>query len=281
MVDNVSHNVSKTSRSIVSTIKANPIPAALIGVGVAWLWMSNRGNSTGKTSRYGGGYGGRWGYQETSRRYTDTGTPRSGQQGGSGLWDRATNAASNIAGKAGDTVSSVVGQVQETAGNVAGRAKETVSGVVDQAQETAGYLVDQAQYQVRRGEDRFNAVMRESPLAVGAVALALGTAVGLTIPLTGKENEWMGEARDTLVDKAQTVAQDTIEQVQQVAQKVTDEMSGQADQGQEGQQGQQGEGAAQKGRRSGQDTQYSQQGQGQQSGGGQSSQQSSAGKRNG
>ena len=54
------------------------------------------------------------------------------------------------------------------------------------------------------------------PLAIGAVALALGTAVGLAVPQTA-ENEWMGEARDTLVDKAQSVSQDAIEKVQQVA----------------------------------------------------------------
>jgi hypothetical protein len=44
------------------------------------------------------------------------------------------------------------------------------------------------------------------------------------VPQTRKENEWMGEARDTLVDKAQSVTQDAMGQVQQVAQKVTDEL---------------------------------------------------------
>jgi hypothetical protein len=38
----------------------------------------------------------------------------------------------------------------------------------------------------------------------------------LAVPQTA-ENEWMGEARDTLVDKAQSVSQDAIEKVQQVA----------------------------------------------------------------
>jgi hypothetical protein len=63
-------------------------------------------------------------------------------------------------------------------------------------------------------------------LAVGAVALALGTAFGLSIPQTQKENEWLGDARDTFVDKAQSMASDAIDKVQQVAEKVTDDIPG-------------------------------------------------------
>ena len=236
MVERVSETVNETRRSIVDTIKANPVPSALVGIGLAWLWMNGRGESGSDTSRSGDRYRGGRRYDDTARSYTSGGASRIGQQSSAGVWDRTTDAASNIASKAGDAVSGVASQVQETASNIASKAKDTVSGVVDQAQETAGYLVDQAQHQARRVEDRFNVAMRESPLAVGAVALALGTAVGLAVPQTRKENEWMGEARDTLVDKAQSVAHDKIEQVQQVAQKVTDEMAGTGDQGSQGQQ---------------------------------------------
>jgi cell division septum initiation protein DivIVA len=242
MVERVSDTVSETRRSVVDTIKANPIPSALVGIGLAWLWMNGRGKSGGENYRSVNRYRGGRGYDETARSYTGGGSPRVGQQGSAGAWDRTTGAASNLASKAGDAVSGVAGQVQETASNIASKAKDTVSGVVGQAQETAGYLVDQAQYQARRVEDRFNVVMRESPLAVGAVALALGTAVGLAVPQTRKENEWMGEARDTLVDKAQSAAHETIEQIQQVAQKVTDEMAGAGDLGSQGAGGQSGQG---------------------------------------
>jgi uncharacterized protein YjbJ (UPF0337 family) len=240
MVERVSDTVNETRRSIVDTIKANPLPATLIGVGLAWMWMNRGSTSGGGTARYDDRYRRAGLYDEGQRRYAGTGTSRTGQPNAAGVWDRTTDAAGNLASKVSSTVGSAVGQVQETAGNLAGKAKDTVSGVVDQAQETAGYLVDQAQHQAQRVEDRFKVAMRESPLAIGAVALALGAAAGLAIPQTRKENEWMGEARDTLVDKAQSVAHDTIEQVQQVAQKVTEEVAGSGDQNQQGQQGGQG-----------------------------------------
>jgi hypothetical protein len=77
--------------------------------------------------------------------------------------------------------------------------------------ETAGNIAEQAQYQALRLEDGFQRVLRESPLAVGAVTLALGTAVGLALPQTARENQLMGEARDSLLERAQDFAQETVE----------------------------------------------------------------------
>jgi hypothetical protein len=57
---------------------------------------------------------------------------------------------------------------------------------------------------------------------LGAVALALSAAVGLVVPESPQEHRLMGEARDTLVDKAQNVAQDTMQKVQRVAEEAKD-----------------------------------------------------------
>jgi uncharacterized protein YjbJ (UPF0337 family) len=64
--------------------------------------------------------------------------------------------------------------------------------------------------------------MEENPLAVGAVALALGAAVGLAIPSTQIENRYMGEARNNLLHKAEETARDAVGKVQKVAGEVTE-----------------------------------------------------------
>jgi uncharacterized protein YjbJ (UPF0337 family) len=104
--------------------------------------------------------------------------------------------------------------VQEKVGDLTGRARETLSAAIDRAQETAGHLTDQAQQQVRRVEDGFQTAMKERPLAVGAVALAVGAAVGLMIPPTRKENEILGEAREKLADRAQSAVEGVVGQVE-------------------------------------------------------------------
>ena len=60
-------------------------------------------------------------------------------------------------------------------------------------------------------------MLQENPLAVGALAIGAGAAVGLAIPQTVKEHEVMGEARDTLVVRAQEKAQDAQQRAQRVA----------------------------------------------------------------
>ena len=60
-------------------------------------------------------------------------------------------------------------------------------------------------------------MMDENPLMVGAAAMVLGAAVGMALPETQRENEWMGEARETVVDRAQEVARTAADRVKDVA----------------------------------------------------------------
>jgi hypothetical protein len=41
---------------------------------------------------------------------------------------------------------------------------------------------------------------------VGVAAVAVGATVGLALPETETENEWLGETRDTMVEQAQELA---------------------------------------------------------------------------
>ena len=54
-------------------------------------------------------------------------------------------------------------------------------------------------------------------MTLGIAALAAGALVGLSLPTTRVEGEYMGEARDRLMDQAKSVAQDTADKVQRVA----------------------------------------------------------------
>ncbi len=132
--------------TVMQTIKQNPVPVALTGIGLGWLAMSSRQQSSG--------------------------------------------------------------------GSSAGRA---VSQAQDKAQQQASQLGHQAQDQARRAKGEFQRMLQQNPLAVGALAVGLGVAVGLVIPETGKEDQVMGEARDSLAEKAQEKAQDTKGRIQPVA----------------------------------------------------------------
>ena len=260
MARTVSDTTEDTRYGIVETIKQNPIPAALTGIGLAWLLMNRqsaparpqrrayyedrsygesrvyRGNDYDRydrerfeRDRYGAGsgasYGSSYGTSQGSMQGGMTGYRQDqGQSESPGILGRAQekvgqagDTIGSTAGQVGDTIGNAASQVGERVGNVAGQVGQTTSSLVGQAQEATGNLVDQATHRARYVEDRVGRAMNETPLAVGAVALALGAAVGLAVPETRKEHELFGAARDNLMEQAQSFAQEAMEKVQGVA----------------------------------------------------------------
>ena len=70
------------------------------------------------------------------------------------------------------------------------------------------------------GVQRF---LQESPLAAGLIAAGIGMAAGMAIPTTPKEDQLMGSARDSMVEKAQDKVHATVDKVQHVATEVASE----------------------------------------------------------
>ena len=164
--------IKEAGTSVGNRIWANPIPIALIGLGVGMLWMR---------SRRGNGYD-----------YTRNSSLQPNRQ--------------NLSG----TGSGTLDQVKESAGDLANRSTEVLSNLGSKAKENANAV-----------STRFGQLMRDNPLAVGAVAVAAGTAVGLALPSTRLESEYIGETSERLVDKAQEVARGAIDKVQDTARQMT------------------------------------------------------------
>lgn len=183
---------------VVETIRQNPLPAALTGIGFGWLLMNAR--KQGAPQR---------GYQQG---YGNTAYPVAYEERGS----EGSSAGAAI-GDARDKVGEVAGGTQEKAGQVAAQAQDKAGQVAARTKNHVGRVGEQARYQARRASGGFQRMLRENPLAVGALAVGAGAAVGLAIPETSKEHEVMGEARDNLVEKAQDKAQQAQQKVQRVA----------------------------------------------------------------
>jgi ElaB/YqjD/DUF883 family membrane-anchored ribosome-binding protein len=124
---------------------------------------------------------------------------------------------SNAAGQAYEGVSGAASKVGGTVSDATGKVTETVGNVANQAYKQVGNLGTKAKDVADSAQDQYEQYMEDSPLAVGAVALALGAAVGLSLPSTRVENHLMGEARANLVQKASETAREAIDKVQQVA----------------------------------------------------------------
>src|SRR5690349_4106171 len=113
------------------------------------------------------------------------------------------------------TGSSTLNQVKETATDLANRSTQTLNELGTKAKNSASRL----------GE-----IMRDNPLAAGAVAIAAGTAVGLMIPSTQMESEYIGETGDRLVERVEDIARDALGRVQDAAHQMAPDQGGQQQQ---------------------------------------------------
>ena len=184
---------------ITDTIKRNPLPAALTGLGLGWLLVSARRQNSSRTPTNE--------YAPVARDYPPS--YPDGEVEGSSTGQTLRDAK----GKVGETA----GQAQEKASQVAGQTRDRAGDLAGKVQNRASRLGDQTRNTARRAGTGSRRMLRENPLAVGVLAAGVGAAMGLAIPETSKESEVMGEARDNLVDKAQEKAQEAQQRVQRVA----------------------------------------------------------------
>ena len=176
---------------VIEVVRDNPIPAAMAGLGVGMLVMRAREQSRPSRRMVGGAS---W------RRPAD----------GTTAYPGGYRQTSGYQGTTGDQLSGSFD-----------RAKDTVSDAAERAQKVAGESYEAAQQKVSefstQAREYSEAMLDRNPLLLGAAALIAGAAVGLSIPETESENQFMGEAREQLVERAQEAAHQAVEKVKDVA----------------------------------------------------------------
>jgi ElaB/YqjD/DUF883 family membrane-anchored ribosome-binding protein len=195
-----------THSSTVRTIKGNPLPFALIGLGAGMLFYQSYNKSS---NRGDGRYGRRFSSQ-------DVGQPDRDRLASAARTDRNTEGGGTFDGIT-KTASSAIG----TVGDAAGSAFESVTGAVSNVYSGAGEVAQRAYSRVGDfgsvASEKYDEYLEENPLALGALAVAVGAAVGFAIPSTRYEGQLMGEARENLVQRAQEAAGSLVDKAKQVA----------------------------------------------------------------
>ncbi|PPS62209.1 DUF3618 domain-containing protein [Pseudomonas sp. BRM28] len=154
------------------TLKNNPVPTVLTGVGLAWLALNQ------------------------NRPFS----PGSPTFGGSGLADTLGDAASGIKGamaQAGEHLH----HASDVAHDKARDAGDSLGSSADKVRQAAHHASDRVQAQAAQLKGQFDHLLKDQPLVLAAIGIALGAALGAALPGTRKEDELMGETRDALADK--------------------------------------------------------------------------------
>jgi ElaB/YqjD/DUF883 family membrane-anchored ribosome-binding protein len=126
-----------------------------------------------------------------------------------------------VAGKAYEGLTERASDAYETVAGAAGSAYENVSEKLSNAYSEAGELAHRAYERVGEygsvAHDKYDELLDENPLALGAIAIAAGAAVGLMIPSSQYEGKLMGEARENVMQRVQDAAGSLVDKAKQVA----------------------------------------------------------------
>ena len=96
-------------------------------------------------------------------------------------------------------------------------ARHRVSETSDQLWQGARDAGDRASYYGRRVRRGFFDTLHEQPLVLGALGLAAGAAIGAALPATEKEDEWLGDSRDRLKERAKEAGWEQVERARAAA----------------------------------------------------------------
>jgi ElaB/YqjD/DUF883 family membrane-anchored ribosome-binding protein len=186
MATRAKENVAESGRGIANVIRENPVQAAIVAAGIGWMLMKNRDRDSGQ----------RYGY-DRDYDYRDRGEPNVAQRAMSGASSVVEDAASGV---------------KEIAHDVAEKAQDVAHDVSERAKSATDRVTYKTRSTMRQIEDRY----QDSPIALGAFAVAAGLAIGFSMPTSRKEAQIMGGVRDELVDKAKEQLAETTEKVENV-----------------------------------------------------------------
>jgi ElaB/YqjD/DUF883 family membrane-anchored ribosome-binding protein len=213
--------VSDAQRTIMQTIRENPVPFVVVGLGLGWMVL----NASSRKKQSGSQSGSSYSQYDDQQDFGSESLYGDQQRGWSTLYDDPRvqgydqQQSEGTLGRARAKASDVVDSMKQKTSELADQTQQTASRIGERAQDLAGRVADQTRTQTRRVESAF----QDNPLVIGAAALALGLAAGLAIPSTEREAELVGDTRDQLVDKVRDMAQDTRNKVEQVAERVMDQ----------------------------------------------------------
>jgi hypothetical protein len=208
-MSDVSEKASDFVRDLGDAARKNPISAALIGMGVVWLFAGGR----------------------TAERVGDlvrgAGFDRIPDAAGNAL-DAARSTLRSGSESVGKGVSSATETLRDAGAAGLDRVARTSSEVADTAYGYAQNIPDAGGALFNTARENLSELFRAQPLALGAVGLAIGAGIAAALPATDLEAEYFGEASDNFKEQAADFASEQVSRATAVAEEVVTAVSDEA-----------------------------------------------------
>jgi ElaB/YqjD/DUF883 family membrane-anchored ribosome-binding protein len=216
-VRNIMHSASETAqmvaeetqyagRNVASYVRSHPVQMALLAGGITW-WMLRNADRSYEWEGASEGW-------DSDRQMYDEGQ------------DSLSDRVGEYATSAKDTVSDYASSARQTVGEYADSARASARRASDRAYDAATSARDAARRGWQRTSTSVDDWVHEYPFAAGAIAVAVGAAIGLSAPGTDLEDRTMGTTRDEVWARTSRAAREmkdnVTQKVQDVAESVAD-----------------------------------------------------------
>lgn len=171
LFEEASRTMGSAGQWAIEQAKANPVPFALIGVGLAWLLAGAGRNSKAPPA--------------TQTEYARSIAHR----------QAAANGGENL----GDRLSGMGRDAADAVSETYGAARDKVAEGYESAAQTVGAYTARTRLSLRE-------VLENDPLIAGAASVVVGMAIGAALPATETETRLMAPVRDSLVEGGSDLA---------------------------------------------------------------------------
>lgn len=184
----VQRHGGEAARNLGHSVKQNPLATILTGIGIAWLMASNRSSEAEPYA--------------SAEPYPLTGDGRAEaeefESSSPGVEEKLRGAASNVRSRVSD-------------------AKHRVGDAASSFSERAHYARARTRAQTDRAREGFARMMDEQPLLLGLFGIAIGAALGASLPSSRREDELLGGARDRVMGAAAEFGSQQVDRVREAA----------------------------------------------------------------
>lgn len=211
----VGASMNRYSSTGKETIKRNSLPAALIGLGAGWFVFSymkerkekSRGRHYPHECRY--FYNAYTGEVQEECPPEEQGRAEEYKEKASGKLSQAKEKLSTAAEEYKDRMRHTAEQYTERFRH---RGRGSAREMGEKARYSAENIGEEAKHRAERMGEGFSRGIRDYPMAMGVAALAVGSLLGMLIPESRVEDEYLGPRRDEMLDQAKEMGREKVEQ---------------------------------------------------------------------
>ncbi len=197
----IRNQTRQRSHSVGDTMRSNPIPLAMIGIGLGWLALTASGYDR-RIARSGAMHNirDRAGSAAQHARDTFYSAESSVRDAASHVYERASDAME----EAGERVRGMAGSARDR-----GRDMRHDAGTSGNDYGNDGHM--RVSDRMHSATGRFWEIVDDHPLVAGMMGVALGAALGASIPSTRYEDRWVGDYSDEASQRAKDVAREAMD----------------------------------------------------------------------